>query len=303
MTAAVLAAILALTSATVVPEAAPRTVGEVVPKAETGNTVKAAQGQTKREVPVTSEPQLTAPSRVASKDDYEAPCRYGDENRRSDLCAQWKAADAASKAALWSFWTFLSSTVIGLIGLCGLFFTVRYARKAWLASQQATSIANEALKVTRDTSQLELRAYLSVLVGSATYQETAKSLRFAVNPSLVNGGNTPARQVRYVANAAILPVPLPDNFKFPLAGAEKKRGGIVPAGHAFILSAVVPDFVAETEISHICQAQGRAVYTWGWVIYRDVFGKKHRTTFCQWVAWGTDGNVSGWYHPKHNRAS
>jgi hypothetical protein len=39
------------------------------------------------------------------------PCKAGEDKRFSDLCAQWKAADASKNAADYSFWTIIVSSV------------------------------------------------------------------------------------------------------------------------------------------------------------------------------------------------
>src|SRR4051794_24320217 len=63
---------------------------------------------------------------------YEAQCNPTNEKRDSDLCAQWKAADAATKAAKWAkigTWVGGLSGVLVLIALGFAFEANRIARQ------------------------------------------------------------------------------------------------------------------------------------------------------------------------------
>lgn len=60
----------------------------------------------------------TAQEKAVQPSEIEESCARGAENRHSDLCAQWKAADAANDAALWAmrgFWVSLAT--IGALAL------------------------------------------------------------------------------------------------------------------------------------------------------------------------------------------
>lgn len=60
---------------------------------------------------------------------YQQPCRNDGQDARSDLCAQWTAAEAAGGAAFWTKWGFYLS-VVGIVGLLvNLFLTVRALRQ------------------------------------------------------------------------------------------------------------------------------------------------------------------------------
>ena len=53
------------------------------------------------------------------------------------------------------------------------------------------------------TTRAQLRAYLSVIIGTAVYQERDKNFRFEAKPAIVNNGQTPAYNVRYRIKADI----------------------------------------------------------------------------------------------------
>lgn len=73
-------------------------------------------------------------------------CEPGVDDRRSDLCAQWKSADASAISAFWgimSFWLTAAGTV-------GLLFTLYYTRQSAIAAQSA---ANAALESSKDSEK------------------------------------------------------------------------------------------------------------------------------------------------------
>lgn len=57
---------------------------------------------------------------------YQSPCHAGVDDRNSDLCAQWKAADAADRSAYWT----LVSTIIGCLTFAAASVAAYYAREA-----------------------------------------------------------------------------------------------------------------------------------------------------------------------------
>jgi hypothetical protein len=97
-------------------------------------------------------------------------CKADKEDRKSELCAQWKAADAANDAAKWA-WLQLGLSALGVLGLViTLWFNFRALRIAEdaadetkdalaVAKQSADSAAN-LVRLSDRNAQLELRAYL-----------------------------------------------------------------------------------------------------------------------------------------------
>jgi hypothetical protein len=128
----------------------------------------------------------------------ETPCDPNDNIRSSDLCAQWKAADAAKSAASAAWWM----GVIGaLLGGATLWVAVRaalWAKKAALhteagskEAQRAADAAERSLEIAQDTAKRELRAYVSLL--------KATMPKFVVDNDSIdvvmhveNSGSTPA---------------------------------------------------------------------------------------------------------------
>ncbi len=175
------------------------------------------------------------------------------------------------------------------------------------AARSATAMENIATTIQAG-NQAVMRAYLTVTIGAALYQERRvgqTDLKFEARPNLVNTGNTPARKVHIRTKADILPIPLPKDFGFPLPdesmqSAETSVGAHVAAHQTYILSATVDHFVPDAEVPTIKEGAKKALCAWGLITYEDIFGNNHSTEFAQWITWLPDGKVFGYYFPNHN---
>ena len=163
--------------------------------------------------------------------------------------------------------------------------------------------AEDSVKALRELTGTQSRAYLCVTVGSATYQERQKELKFGADPILINTGHTPARKVTYRAVSEVLPLPLPSDFKFPLPELTASSDMDLAPQQRIDLHAIVRDYVDERDVPGIKNLTlKRALYVWGTVNYEDVFGNKRFTNFCQILLWRPDNTVYGFYNHKHNNA-
>lgn len=88
-------------------------------------------------------------------DQEKWPCKRSEDNRASDLCAQWKAADAARKAADWSVFAFIIGTGVNVLTLLAVAL-------GWIETRKATAAANEQVKIARYQSDSELRAWIGI---------------------------------------------------------------------------------------------------------------------------------------------
>ncbi len=171
-----------------------------------------------------------------------------------------------------------------------------------VAAQVAISAqaATESVAITRERSVQQMRAYLTVQVGEAVYQERHVPLRFEGKPALINTGHTPAHNVAYIAKAAILPVALPDDFQFPLTG-DTTGGAVLGPQQAFLLSAIVDEFVDDAAVEDIKHILEKGLYVWGRITYEDVFGESRKTKFALRYQW-TGKGIFAIFLNRHNEA-
>lgn len=130
-----------------------------------------------RDIASTYREQSERSARPGRKDE---PCRYGEEKRYSELCAQWKAADAAVQAAdaannanQWARWT----TWLGMIN--ALFVVIAVGLNI-----QANSISGKA-------ARHQLRAYLT-----APTVKVDLNRRWRICATITNVGQTTAGSIK-----------------------------------------------------------------------------------------------------------
>jgi hypothetical protein len=97
------------------------------------------------------------------------PCGKRDENRSSDLCAQWKAADAAKSAADAAWYLGIAGAVIAVLTLYVAVRAALYAKEAAAHTAAGTSEARrsadadeKALVSTREVGAAELRPWIVI---------------------------------------------------------------------------------------------------------------------------------------------
>ena len=73
-------------------------------------------------------------------DETTKPCPKEGPDRKSDLCAQWKAADAAEASAYWTqatFWLGISGVFLGFLTLIAAGAAAKFAREAVMTADRA----------------------------------------------------------------------------------------------------------------------------------------------------------------------
>ena len=120
---------------------------------------------------------------------HDRPCQEGSDNRESDLCAQWKAADAASKAAWWAMF----ATFVTALGTLGLFWQIKLTREAVEDTGAATEAMKEANRISETQSENQLRAWLAFDLSEGARLDTMNGQPWIkAKFKITNMGNTPA---------------------------------------------------------------------------------------------------------------
>jgi hypothetical protein len=171
----------------------------------------------------------------------------------------------------------------------------------------ATSIAVNVVTTTgiatsqREFWRRQMRAYVSVVVGGATYQDRNKKLKFAGRPRVINDGMTPAHNVKTAIKAAIVKVPIDPNFDFTLPDIKEQFGPAIGPRQFREYSGIVESYVPDQDVDNIKDLSSKtALFVWGKVTYKDAFGEPHFANFAQILYWLADNTVWGVYDPGHN---
>ena len=203
------------------------------------------------------------------------PCYRSKNHDTADLCAQWRAAFAAEKASKAArdavTWTIVG-TFLSAIALLGLFLTLRQ-------TEQALGEARKGNEISEATAKRELRAYLVPTDQQVVDLATGKRAAFAVN--LHNSGQTPAYDVRLVT---VVHATTGDPDTERILFREKPKGGTsfsrdVIAGGAFKPHRNRAHTEWDANMMQMVAQNHLKVIFAGIISYRDIFGKRHLSTF------------------------
>jgi hypothetical protein len=134
-------------------------------------------------------------------------------------------------------------------------------------------ISREIADMQKLATELHSRAYLSAIFTAAGYQDANHV--FEVQAALRNHGNTPAYDVTFRAVAELLPVPIPDDFAFPLPDDTAGPSvSLMAPGITKLITRRVPGKVPDDQVEDIKRGRTpRCLAMWGVVKYRDAFNK------------------------------
>lgn len=228
------------------------------------------------------------------------PCGNASYNKNNDLCAQWKAADAARDAADWAWWQLVLSA-LGVFGIgATLWFNFRaliLAEKASIETGNALAIAErnavaaaEQVEVSVETAKRQLRPYVFVSLDqsevvllatktiinevSDTQVEAPDHVQFKVK--FTNFGQTPARQVVCYIRSYITEFGAKPNFHLGTGSASEYPHGNVPQGDGFSVTTECRKASEEWKF----MASGRSVFVvQGRVLYVDDAEGEYQTNF------------------------
>ncbi|WP_188063205.1 hypothetical protein [Sphingobium sp. KCTC 72723] len=172
----------------------------------------------------------TAIEQANERPEPDAGCEAGKDNRQSDLCAQWKAADAAKDSADWTrrtFWLGCVGAVIGAATLIAAGFAAWYAKKAAIETEKGAMAALNAVVETRKSNEIAEKAirpwvFVEVVDTNAT-KWMSEGWPFEFGFKLTNFGASPAiidKILCQVVAYDIVP-PMPGHF-YPNPTNEQK---------------------------------------------------------------------------------
>lgn len=166
-----------------------------------------------------------------------------------------------------------------------------------VAVQMAASAATAVETVKALKSQM--RAYVTVDVGGATYQDRPNALRFAGSPQIKNTGITPAKNLHHWIKAEIIRAEA-DDFHFS-PGAFREDAPFTLEMHQHqIITAPVSSYIPDQDVENTKLGVGHRLIVWGMIAYEDIFGQSHYRRFGLCYTWLGDGSVLGAWTRKHN---
>lgn len=193
------------------------------------------------------------------------PCQSEEDDRYSELCAQWKAADAAASSAWWA------GAATWVSGISGLLVVV------------AVGLAYQANAIARTTAKQQLRAYLEINNGRVKFLREPPKSRVLLGGMRIddpieveffidNTGQTPAYDI-FLKYDYILWSPT-GVFGKEQAISSSKSVKII--GKSF---SVRNRLSVSSDIWHSEIAPGIAVTAMGTITYKDCFGVEYTEQF------------------------
>ena len=215
------------------------------------NHAQSAESGAEQRVDAVALPAVSLPAfKPIEPSKYKRPCAEPQDQDACDLEAQWKAADAAENAAIWSWWQMIFSA----FGLVGLLASLRLTQKA--------------LHVTRTTAQHQLRAHVLFINCEKVFDEREASRGFEVY--FQNVGPTPAKHVIISGEMFI--------------GDDESCFGVIPRGETFSEGPFVmapqqavskfvsiPGIFVFSVLGDLSDRKGRSIILSGKFEYRDVY--------------------------------
>lgn len=156
------------------------------------------QASPERQVAAPAAPAPTATPEHDGRPREDKGCERGQDERRSDLCAQWKAADAAHDAARAGE----AQTRIGYIGLALGVVTMIAAILAALYARRAALATEETVDITKKAASYEWRPWINISVASIEIVPKAGGFDVFCSVRFRNTGKAVARDM--ITNAQIV---------------------------------------------------------------------------------------------------
>lgn len=194
-------------------------------------------------------------------------------------------SEAAESAVVLNWW----QTSLGAIGAILLFGTFIATVLATRAATKAANAAVDQVRVTDRTAKQQLRAYVAVHSEGGSFGfPPPDGGTYQARVPVINRGQTPAFNMRFVTKIAILPFPRPEisifseyNLVFDEQQTNSDRVWFpMEVGD---ITAISDEELTWKEYVRVLHSDTQKVYVFGIIEYEDVFGDTHFTRFFQWI--------------------
>lgn len=224
-------------------------------------------------------PMLPPDPEVERSQPHDSGCPDRRDDRNSDLCAQWKAADAANESAVWTGRVGIMTgggLLIGALTLLAAVAAAKFARDAARETKRSADLAESALR------SLE-RPYLVLEIVKSGVERLGKKTTFGpVEYRFKNLGRSPAILTRrFLAYrwSDGLPAPIDptqvagEQIAYGTAIAPGRTSQKLETGHALPIISIMGQ-------NQTGEKRGSILFLIGFIRYRDLAGNEHVTGFC-----------------------
>lgn len=178
--------------------------------------------------------------------------RNTEEREQRDLAAQ----EAMAVFGYWMFWAIIAQTFLAAGALFALI---------------------KDLRQNRTSAETQLRAYVSINPKVIHWFDPSGIIH--VEHEAVNHGQTPAKDINYIFDMAVLPASLPPKFSFPPPSLNVQSNSTLFPNVPLKVWHNNSRELTQTEADDVVIRQTHRFYVWGVLTYGDVFGADHQTEF------------------------
>lgn len=215
---------------------------------------------------------------------HQNPCNDPKYGRKSDLCQQWRMAEAAEETATWTLGQIIATGIEGGLLAIAIFVAgvaAYWAKRAAEAGDETVNVAREATEDARISAERQLRAYVCV----SGVQLKFAPLRVRATVVAKNAGATPAYKFRTQGGFKLCDFP-PD---IPIFGwnesAEDTSVGIIGPGDDSDNPYAI--LITDEQVTQLRTGK-MALYVFGEYRYKDAF-KHDRFTKYRFMVGGDAG--------------
>ena len=207
------------------------------------------------------------------KKDYKEPCHNAKSGPNSDLCQQWRMAEATESLVELTRPQVVAAITAAFMAIFGA--VVATIAAFW--AKEAAQHTKRAADIADRTSKQELRAYVCATFPRETKGSVQKGT-FNTRIKIRNVGQTPAFKIQSKTIARVLDVSVERTDAFPpIVHSGDKTKSIFPNIEDSI-NVRMPDVITEDQIVEM-ELGRKNIYVWGAIKYEDVFGAEHVTRY------------------------
>jgi len=212
--------------------------------------------------PAPVEPSLTTPTDKPRPEHDGGSAEDGDENPHQD-----------PNIILGDGWAQWAMVVLSFFALGVSAWAVWLLRDTLKATRDAVRSADDAVEVTREIGQKQMRAYVNLQTADLHWSDEEP---LQIKVIIENTGQTPARNVRRAFQEVIGPIGPPIALD-PLPLENESGFSMRAKGeHAFF---VLTDIVMSDDLIDKIESEKWAIWLKGRIEYEDVFGDSWSTSF------------------------
>lgn len=206
---------------------------------------------------------------------HDKPCPEGRNDRSSDLCAQWKAADAAKSAAQAAWWIGCVGALIGGLTLAAAFNAAKWAKKAAEHTEAGANAAIDANRQSKLSAERQDRAYVAVQPAGIHKFLQSEGPHLAIgHVTIKNVGSMTAKNVASFVTMEVVPINMTKDF--PITDDPGRIERAIQVGDEMRQAAGNTSIPGINEVNK----SDIHVYVWGVVYYDDGFDNRRFTKFC-----------------------